>query len=416
MRLNDSTSGSTLGFGEFVTLMALLMALSALAIASVLPALTQIGAALHLVSDNQRQWVVTAYLLGFGCAQLFYGALSDRFGRKSLLLLGLCGYIVCGVIAACSTSLEMMVGARFLQGVGGAAARVLTISIIRDRYAGTAMARVLSLAFGVFLVVPVVAPWFGDAVLLVASWQWIFAIPALAATILAIWVAVRLPETLRREDRRSLSVSALTSSHRAVLTNLEAMSYMTAMAAINGAILAFINSVQQILSEVFGAPERLPAVFAIIGLALAVASLLNSKLVQRCGARRVASVALFSSVPLALLHLAIAWAGRETLWIFVSLQTATMFCLGSMMANFAALSLEPLGRLAGTASSVQGCITLLGGALLGFVIGQRFDGTVLPLLSGTVACVITTLVLLLSVHRRLLAPPQLDAAADRPAR
>lgn len=371
-----------MGFGQFVALMAATMAVNALAIDTMLPALPLIGAALGIATENGRQWVVTAYLLGFGVAQIVYGPLADRFGRKPVLLVGLAIYCLASLGAAASVSLGTLVLARVVQGIGAAATRVLAVSIVRDCYSGSQMARVMSLAFIVFLTVPVVAPSIGQLIMQVAPWRWIFLVLAVFSFAVLLWVVLRLPETLHPEDRLTIDPTRVLAAFVVTVTNRVAVGYMLAMTLVLGALFGFINSAQQVFQDVFGAPGLFPAIFALIAVFMAMASLLNARIVERYGARRVSHVALIGFIACGLVHLAVALAGRETLISFTILQAGTMFSFGLVVSNFGSLSMGPLGHVAGTASSVQGFFTTVGGALLGFLVGQHFDGTVVPLMAG----------------------------------
>ncbi|PHY13617.1 MFS transporter [Caulobacter sp. B11] len=371
-----------MGFKAFVALIAAMMATNALAIDSMLPALPQIGQALGVADHNQRQWIITAYLLGFGVAQLAYGSLADRFGRKPVLLVGLSLYVLFAGLCALSTSFEMLLVARALCGVGAAATRVLSVSIVRDCYSGRQMARVMSLSFIVFLAVPIIAPSIGQAIVLVAPWPWIFGVLAIFGLAVIAWAALKLPETLHPEDRVPLTPGPVLAAFREALTNRVAIGYTIASTLVLGGLFGFINSAQQVFVDVLGAGKLFTLLFAAIAGGIAVASLVNSQIVGRLGMRRVSHVALCGYIAFAGVHALIALSGHESLWVFVGMQAGMMFCFGLTMSNFGALAMEPLGHLAGTAASVQGFITTIGGALFGFWIGQLFDGTVVPLTLG----------------------------------
>ena len=371
-----------MGFRQFVALIAALMAINALAIDAMLPALPQIGDALGVASDNERQWIITAYLLGFGVAQLVYGSLADRFGRKPVLLVGLALYVLFAAACAFATSFEMLLIARALCGVGAAATRVLSVSIVRDCYNGRQMAQVMSLSFIVFLAVPIIAPSIGQAIVLVAPWPWIFGVLAIFGLTVIGWTLIKLPETLHPEDRVALAVAPVLAAFKECLTNRIAVGYTLASTLVLGGLFGFLNSAQQVFVDVLGAGKLFTVIFAGIAAGIAIASLVNSRIVGKLGMRRVSHVALIGYVVFAGIHALIALSGHESLWVFALMQAGMMFCFGLTMSNFGALAMEPLGHLAGTAASVQGFITTIGGALFGFWIGQAFDGTVVPLTLG----------------------------------
>lgn len=371
-----------LGFVEFVCLIALMMALNALAIDSMLPALPHIGADLNVATDNDRQWVVTAYLLGFGGAQLFYGPLADRFGRKPVLLFGVGVYVVFSLLATLAPSFDMLILARIGQGLGSACTRVLAVSIVRDRYEGRTMARVMSFSFLVFLGVPILAPSLGQLIMLVGPWRWIFAGLGLIGVALIVWATLRLPETLKPEDRLPIQFKRLTAAYKIALTDRTAVGYTLAMTAITGALFGFVNSSQQIFADVFHAEAAFPAIFALIAGGIAVASIVNARLVVKLGSRKISHTALIGFTGISAIHALVALSGHETIWTFAILQTLTMFCFGLIAGNFGAMAMETMGHIAGTAASIQGFISTIFGSLLGFAVGQQFNGTTVPMVLG----------------------------------
>ena len=387
------------GFPEFVALIAMMMALNALAIDAMLPALPAIGEALGVVSENSRQWVITAYLLGFGITQIIYGPLADRYGRKPVLMVGLGLYVVFSVLAAFSTSFELLIAARVGTGIGAAALRVLAVSIVRDRYSGRAMARVMSLSFLVFLGVPILAPALGQLVLTIAPWPWVFGVLAVGGAAFALWAAIRLPETLHPEDRMPVQVDRIASAFREALTSRRSMGYTLAMTAVSGALFGFINSSQQIFFDVFHEPGLFTLVFGAVAGGIAVASLLNARLVERLGSRLISHSALLGFIVMSTIHAAVALSGHETIWTFAVLQALTMFCFGLIAGNFGAMAMEPMGHIAGTASSAQGFISTTGGAALGFLIGQQFNGSAMPMTTGFVLLGLTALACVLFAER-----------------
>ena len=371
-----------LTFRAFVITVAALMAMNALSIDSMLPALPQIGQTLGITLDNDRQWVVTAYLLGFGGAQIIYGPLSDRFGRKSVLLVGIAIYALASLFATFAGSFTLMIAARVLQGVGAAATRVLAISIVRDCYSGRPMARIMSLTFIVFLAAPIIAPSLGQAILLVAPWPVIFALLAVFGVFMLVWTALKLPETLNAEDRLPIEFHRVAQAFRLALTTRSSVGYMLASTLVMGGLFGFINSVQQIFADVLKQPQWFTTVFACVAFFMAVAALLNSRVVLRFGMHVVSHLALLGFIFCAVLHCAVAISGHESIWTFAVFQAGIFFFFGLVVSNFNTIAMEPLGHVAGTASSVQGFVTTFGGALIGFFIGQHFNGTVVPLTLG----------------------------------
>lgn len=394
-----ASPGAPIGFAEFVALIAALMALGALGIDSMIPALPAIGVALDVADANTRQFVVTAFLVGFGVAQLAHGPLADRFGRRRVLICALACYIVANGLAAVAGSFTLLLAARLAGGAAVAATRVATVALVRDCYHGRAMARVMSIAFMVFMVVPVLAPAFGQLVLLFGNWRLIFwAIAALAAVVLA-WFAWRMPETLDPAMTLPLSPARVMSGWRTTLGERQSLGYTLASTAMMGALYGYLNSVQQIMGEVFGRPQLLALIFATTATTMAAANLLNSRIVMRLGTRLISHGAVAGLIVVAALHLLVSWSGHETLWAFAVLQAVTMACFGLATSNFSAMAMERMGGIAGTASSVQGFTSVTFGSLIGAGIGQAFDGTTVPLVSGFLAAGAAALLLVLATER-----------------
>jgi MFS transporter, DHA1 family, multidrug resistance protein len=396
---------------EFVVLMAALQALGALGIDAMLPNLPAIGEALAVTDENRRQLIITAYLLGLGGSQLIYGPLSDRFGRRPVLLVGLSLYVGFSLLAAFAPTFGLLLAARVLQGVGAAATRAIPISVVRDRYAGREMARVMSLTSIVFMAAPIVAPTLGQLVLMYASWPWIFALLAALGLLSMLWALLRLPETLHPEDRLPIQPKRIAGAFATAARNRTALGYILGQTFLFGGLLGFINSAQQVFAEALGAGDRFPLLFAICASFIAAASLLNARLVMRLGMRRLSHAALLAYIALAAIHLLIAASGHETLVIFAAFQALTMFCFGLTSGNFGAMAMEPMGHIAGVASSFQGFVSMVGASLIGFVVGQAFNGTVVPMQAGYLLCGLFALAAVLAAERgRLFRPHETGAA------
>ena len=372
-------------------MMAALMALHAFGIDAMLPALPDIGRTLSVTDPNQLQWVVTIFVMGAGAGQLIYGPLSDRFGRRPVILVGLTPYVCMSLVAATTTSLPSLLAVRAGQGFVVAASNVITRSIVRDRYSGARMARVMSMIFIVFLSVPILAPSVGQLLLLVVSWRGIFATLAFLGVCVATWVALRLPETLARERRRPLSAAHLSQAAWFVFTEPTSILYTLAMAMMFGSLLAYISTVPQIFAGAFHAPTLMAGTFAFCASAMGVASYFNSRIVERAGMHRIAHVALSSFVVITACHTLVAYSGGETLVIFALFQAATMAAFGLATSNFGAIAMQPMGEIAGSAASLQGVISTIGGVVVGSLIGQQWSGTVTFLPAGAVCCGVAAL-------------------------
>lgn len=392
-------------FAEFVVIIAALMALNALALDVMLPALPQIGEALQIENPNQRQTVLIAYLVGFGVAQLFFGPISDALGRRKLLIAGLALYSAASVLAIFAPSLELLLLARVLQGVGCAAPRVIAVSIVRDCFHGRQMGKVMSLAMMIFMVVPIIAPSIGQAVLLVAGWHWIFSLLLIAGVAMLIWCSVRLPETLPPERRIKLELDVTIASYKRAITSRIALGYMMALTFVFGGLFSFISMSQQIYVGIFDLGVLFPVVFAASAVMSSIASFTNSRLVEAIGMRRLSHVAIFAFCTCGIVMCILSVSGIETVYTFTIVSACAMACFGFMGANFNALAMEPLGDIAGTASSVIGFVTTLGGAFLGYIVGQTFNETTLPLGIGIVVFSLCSLMCILYAERGKIFQP-----------
>jgi len=392
---------------EFVAFVAALMAVNALGVDLMLPALADIGRDLSIATANHRQWIITAYMLGFGSGQLAYGPLTDRYGRKPILIITLIGFVAASIFAASSGTFAALLGARILQGLMSAATRVLAVAIVRDNFSGRTMARTLSVAQMIFFLVPILAPSLGQALLTIGPWRFIFyALAGFAAFVLA-WTLARLRESLPVARRVPISLATLSSSYRLTLTNRYSAGYALAASLTFGGIIAFVASSQQIFVDEFHAGDRFTILFAVCAFSMGCASFANSRLVERLGTRLISQVAVFGLIALSLVHLVIIAAGSESLITYMVFQALSMTCIGLCGSNFGAMAMEPVGHIAGTASSVQGFITSVGAVLVGTAIGQSYNGTTFPLAIGYLAIGVAVLLLILLVENGKLFRPRM---------
>jgi DHA1 family bicyclomycin/chloramphenicol resistance-like MFS transporter len=371
-----------LSFREFVAIAAALMALNALATDIMLPALGDIAKDLMVSDPNERQKVVIVYLLGFGCAQLVCGTLSDLYGRRTVLLAGLVLYTGAAVLSTFAQTMDQLLLSRLVQGIGCAAPRIVAVAMVRDSYSGARMGRVMSLVMMVFMSVPVLAPSVGQAILLFGEWRSIFLVLAICGFILFAWGGARLGETLPAEERRPFSFREMTGSFATVLSTRTSVGYMVALTFIIGALFAFLASAQQVFVETFGLGELFPLVFAVTGISLAASSFFSASVVERIGLRPISHVALAFYMIVNLLQVLAALVIGTHLVAFLGLLILGIFAFGMIGPNFNAIAMEPLGRVAGTGAAIIGFVTTSGGALLGFLVSSQFDGTVLPLTIG----------------------------------
>jgi DHA1 family bicyclomycin/chloramphenicol resistance-like MFS transporter len=366
------------------------MSTQAIAIDAMLPAFPIIVQELHVADPNHGQWIVTAYMTGLGVGQLFWGLMSDRFGRRPILIGGLTLYVIAALLCSLSGGFHALLAWRFVHGLAAACVTV-TRSVVRDLYSGRQMARVMSLTFVVFLIVPVLAPSLGQLILLAAPWRYIFVVFALFAACVATWGFLRLPETLHPEYRLMLTRKHIAGATKLVLGNRSSIFYTLAMMVMFGTIMAYVGMVQQIFAEVFHRPNLMPSMFALCAIFMGMAAYMNSRIVERLGMRLISHTALLAFIAVTGLHVIIAASGLEQIWTFVVLQAVTMACFSLSVSNFGAMAMEPVGAVAGIAASLQGFISTFLGALVGAFIGRQFNGTTVPLAAGAMCCGIMSL-------------------------
>ncbi len=389
----------TMSSPEFVGLMALTQALQAVAIDAMLPALGAISADLGVASSNQRQLIVGVFLLFSGIGSLIPGALADRFGRKPVLLGCVAGYTAMMLFSALAPNFTTLLVARALAGLCSSGMAVLPLAIIRDRFEGDKMARTQSLISVVFMVVPMIAPTLGQFVLLFAGWRWIFGIMATMAVLVFIWASIRLTETLHPDFRQPVQPTVILRNLRLTLSTRAAIGYVLGAALVQGALFGFINTVEQLVGEHFGAGRNFPLVFGGMALCMAAANFTNSRIVERFGTRRVSQAALVAYIVFAGVQLFLALRPDETIWQFVPIMVLNMCMMGFIGANFSSIALQPFARIAGSAASVQVFVRMIIGASMGIVIGQSYDGTALPLAVSLMLASVCSLGLVLFSER-----------------
>jgi MFS transporter, DHA1 family, multidrug resistance protein len=400
-----SSGHRPMGFPEFVIVIASIMALNPLAMDMMLPALPNIGTAFHIEAANRPQMVLSTFLIGFGVGQFAMGPLSDRFGRRPVLLGGMTVYAIASLLAIAAPSFETLLLARALQGLGTSATRVIATSVVRDCYTGRRMASVMSLAMMVFIAVPVVAPSFGQAVMLLTQWRGIFIVLMLYGLLALIWSALRMPETLPVTARKSLAIRDVLGAYWQSVTNRQTLGYALAAGGVMGSMFAYVFSSQQVFTDVYKLGHYFPLAFAAIAFGVAVAAFLNARLVGRLGMRVMSHGALVGFVAIAGTMLFAAEMQMLPLALFMALSLLMMFAFGLMIANFTALAMEPHGHIAGTASSLFGSITTLLAIGIGVAIGQAYDGTLLPFSTGFFLWTLAALAVVLVTEKGKLFRP-----------
>lgn len=363
------------------------MALTALAIDMLLPAFPELRSGLGLEADSSEiSRTISVFFLGIATGQIFYGPFADRFGRKPVLYVGMSIYAAGSIAAALSPSLGVLLASRFLWGLGAAGSRVIAGSIVRDRYEGEQMARAMSFIMVVFITVPMIAPFLGELILAIANWRWIFWSSAIIVALVAVW-SIRLPETLLVEDRRDLSFTRISEAGRLILGSRRALGHTLAMAGLFGVFASYLGSSKIIVDEVFGLEDRFALIFGVAALLFGVSALFNARLVVRYGLHRHSRNILRGFLVSSILSLGVALAtdGTPTAWQFFPIYGLVLFFYAPLIPNFISLTMEPMGKLAGTATAVIGTSTMAVGAIIGAQIDAAFDGTVRPLTISFVA-------------------------------
>jgi DHA1 family bicyclomycin/chloramphenicol resistance-like MFS transporter len=400
---------TSIGQRELIVMIALLMSLNALCIDGMLPALDDIARELGAANGNQRQLVVGVYLLANGLGCLLPGSFADRFGRKPVIMVALGAYAFFSLVVATLDNFGALLVARGLQGLFCAGLMVAPNAIIRDQFEGDRMARIMSSVSAVFITVPVIAPSLGQAVLLFAGWRWIFVGLACLAGLAALWTWLRLPETLHPENRQHIDVRAIVGNMRIALFNRPSVGYVLGSALLMGGVFGYVNSAQQLIGEHFHAGRWFPVVFGGTAAMMVVSNVVNSRIVERFGARRVSHTGaiVFIFVSAAQVWASIAHDG-ELAW-FLPLMATNLALLGFLGANFSSIAMQPFAKIAGAASSIQTFFRMFGAAVVGIVIGQAYDGTARPFAFALLIGSSAALVLVLfsergKLFRRLNAP------------
>jgi DHA1 family bicyclomycin/chloramphenicol resistance-like MFS transporter len=384
---------------ELVAMVASLSALNALAIDIMLPALPMIGADFQLTNDNDRQLVVVAYIALFGVSQLVYGPLADSFGRRSVLIYALGIYIAGSILCVVAPSFELFLAARAMQGVGAAATRVIATAVVRDLTEGRRMAQVMSMAMTLFMVVPIIAPGIGQLILFIAPWRWIFGALLIYALIVLAWALLRLPETLKPENRQHFNTRSIIAGYAAVFRERQTIGYMIASTFITGCLFGYITSSEQLFVDVYKLGPAFPIAFGSIAIAISIGTFMNSRLVVRHGMRRLSHIMLIGFTLSALLLAGLAQFGLASFWVFSGMAALTFAMFGFIASNFNALAMEPVGRIAGSASAVYGAVSATGGAALGALIARGFDGSIVPFAIGLALSGVATLLSVLWTER-----------------
>lgn len=382
---------------EFIALMAALMSMVALSIDAMLPALGLIGQDLAVADPNDSQLVISMVFLGMGIGLIFYGPISDSFGRKNAIYLGVSIFLVGCLISIFAQDFNQMLIGRVLQGFGAAACRVITVAMMRDKYDGPEMAKVMSLIMMVFIMVPALAPSFGQLILFVADWHGIFILLFSFALISTIWLHFRQEETLSIENRVPFSLANIKRGMIETIKHPEARTYTLGAGIMFGAFVGYLSSSQQILQVLYETGDMFAIYFGALALAIGFSSFANSKLVMHMPMQTLCIIALAVVLSTSTIFLVYALIANQHpgLFSFMLYMLSTFFCFGILFGNFNSLAVHPLGHIAGVATSVISTVQTLISVVVGTYIGQHYNGTVLPMVTGFIICSGITLMLVI---------------------
>ena len=372
------------GFAEFVILTALIISIVALSIDAMLPALPAIAVDLGVERINDSQYVILIFFAGMACGQLFFGPLSDSVGRRPAIIAGLVLYALACLLSLFAVDFTQMLAGRFVQGLGVSGPRIVTVALVRDRFVGREMARVMSFVMTIFILVPIFAPALGQGILLLADWRAIFATFLALSVIVGAWFWIRQPETLPPARRVRFSLAQLLLDTLGVLRERAALGYTLIMGFVFGAFIGYLSSSQQIFQVQYGLGKLFPLYFGILAAVIGCAALLNARLVMRFGMRRLSRLALQATVILSLAFLVPAWYfdGHPQLYLLMAYLLLLFFCFGILFGNLNAMAMEPLGHIAGLGSAVIGSLSTLISVLFGIAVADAYDGTVMPMVAG----------------------------------
>ncbi|MFN7223551.1 MAG: multidrug effflux MFS transporter [Paracoccaceae bacterium] len=375
-----------LGQTEFIALIAMLFATIAFSIDAMLPALPQIAAELSPDAPNKAQLTLTSFVFGMGIGTLFAGPLSDSYGRKTMIMVGAILYCTGALLAYVAPTLETMLAARVLQGLGAAGPRVVSLALVRDLHSGPRMARIVSFAMMIFTLVPAVAPLFGQFIIAGFGWRSIFLAFLIFSGVTVLWLTLRQPETLLPAARRPFRAAPLWAALKEVLSLRSIRLSILAQTLGFAALFGTLSSTQQLFDQTYARGESFPLYFALIALVSGTSSLLNASLVMKLGMRRLVRVAFATQM---LVSSGFVLAFGLTLWpeslefyAYLVWTIGVFFMVGMTIGNLNAMALEPVGHIAGMAASVVGALSTVFSVLLAAPVGLAYNGTPLPLMIG----------------------------------
>ena len=380
---------------EFITLMASLKSVVALAIDALLPALDIIGESIGTSTNSENQLLIIMIFLGLGLGPLVFGPISDSLGRKPIVYMGFSLFIVASLICIQAESIEFMIFGRILQGIGLSAPRTISIAIVRDSYSGDYMARIMSFITVVFLLVPIIAPAFGKLILDLYNWQAIFYIQLFIVFIISFWFWERQPETLHPEYRRKLTKALLIDGNKELFKYKQTIGYTIISGFITGSFLVYLSTSQQIFQQQYQLIDEFPYIFAALAISMAAASLSNGTLVLKYGMKKMVTVALYSYFGISLLYILLYYnSSNPSIGILFTFFALQFFAIGFLFGNLRALAMQPIGHIAGIGAATTGFISTLMAVPISTLIGKFVANTALPIFIGFVICSFLAIIVL----------------------
>ncbi|WP_298291475.1 multidrug effflux MFS transporter [uncultured Litoreibacter sp.] len=376
------TDDKRLPLPEFIALVAMNFAMVAFSVDGMLPALPEIAAEISPEDRNRAQLVLTSFVLGMGVGTLFAGPLSDTFGRKPVILAGAGLFVLGAGLAANAQTMDQMIAARILQGLGVSGPRIVTLAIVRDLYEGRRMAQIMSYAMLIFTLVPAAAPYMGALIIDAYGWRAVFVAFILFCVIVTGWMGLRQPETLPHERRRDFRPASLWAATKECFSNRAFTLSTAAQVMTYGILFGDLSSVQQIFDEIYGRSETFPEWFALVALLGGVASIINARVVMAIGMRRMIEIGMGGQAILSVIVLILATTNGVPFAVFLVWNVSIFFMAGLVIGNLNAMAMEPVGHIAGLASSVIGAVATVLGVALAIPLGLMFNGTLVPLAGG----------------------------------
>nr|WP_321228054.1 multidrug effflux MFS transporter [uncultured Psychroserpens sp.] len=386
---------------EFIALMASLMSLVALSIDALLPALPQIGDALGVVNEKDNQLLITMIFLGLGFGQLIFGPLSDSFGRKPMVYFGFAVFVIASIICVTADSLEVMIFGRILQGIGLSSPRTIAIAMTRDTYSGDFMAKILSIIVMFFILVPIVAPTFGQLLLDFFNWKAIFNVNLIIGLLIVLWFWKRQPETLEPKKRIKFSPSIFITGTVEFLRHKEAVALTFVSGFITGSFMVYLSTSQQIFQNQYQLGELFPYIFASTAFSVGFATFTNSRLVIRFGSFNIAYYATIAYVFISILYVLLFFTGdNPSIHVLVTFFLLQFFAVGFLFGNLRSLAMEPIGHIAGIGAAINGFVSTVMAVPIANYIGGFVKTSVLPLFIGFSICGVLSLLVFIWLKRR----------------